>query len=59
MNDYDSDDFILFTFKNHGRICISGQIGGSHRQQWLRYQFITDQTGLGIIISDFQGLIPK
>jgi len=56
MNDYDSDDFMLFEFLNHGRMRISGQIGGSHSKQYLKYQFVTDQTVLGIIVSDFKRL---
>jgi hypothetical protein len=57
MNDYDSDDFMLFEFQNLGHICISGQVGGSHREQYLRYQYNTDQTILAEIITDFKSMI--
>jgi hypothetical protein len=57
MNDYDSDDFISFEFQNLGHIGISGQVGGSHREQYLKYQFMTDQTVLTEIISDFKSMI--
>jgi len=54
MNDYDSDDFISFEFQDLGHMVISGQAGGSHSAQYLKYQFITDQTVLAEIISNFK-----
>ena len=57
IKDYDSDDFILFELLRHGHIKISGQVGGSHNDQFLKYQFTTDQTVLNIIISSFKGMI--
>jgi hypothetical protein len=57
INDYDSDDFILFEFLNYGHLKIVGQVGGSHREQYLRYQFITDQTILKSLIKDFKDMI--
>ena len=56
VNDYDSDDFILFEFLSKGHIKISGQLGGSHNEQYLKYQFITDQTELNNIINNFKGI---
>ena len=54
INDCDSDDFIQFEFLDLGHIKVSGQVGGSHREQFLNYQFVTDQTVLNSIISDFK-----
>ena len=56
MNDYNSDDFILFEFEKYGHLKVSGQVGGSHRQQYLVYQFMTDQTVLAEIISSFRSM---
>ena len=57
MNDYDSDDFNLFETEKLGHIIVTGQIGGSHRRQYLNYQFITEQTVLAEIISDFKNML--
>ena len=57
MNDYDSNDFILFEFLERGKMKITGQVGGSFREQYLNYQFITDQTLLGEIISSLKRLL--
>jgi hypothetical protein len=57
IQDYDSDDFVLFKFLNLGHIEISGQAGGSHCPQYLRYQFTTDQTVLGSIVSILRSMV--
>jgi hypothetical protein len=57
INDYDSDDFILFEFFNYGHVKVSGQIGGIHRQQYLKYQFVVDQTNLNNIIKNLKSMI--
>jgi len=57
MNDYDSDDFVLFEFLKMGHLKISGQIGGGHNQQYLVFQFTTDQAALNKIISNFRSVI--
>jgi len=57
MNDYDSDDFVLFEFLNLGHIRITGQVGGSHNQQYLRYQFNADQTFLDKIIINLKDMM--
>jgi hypothetical protein len=57
IRDYDSDDFVLFEFLSLGHMIISGQVGGSHRPQYLRYQFTTDQTVFGSIISSLRRMV--
>lgn len=57
MNDYDSDDFILFEFRSLGHVEIAGQVGGSFSDQYLRYRFLTDQTVLAGVISAFRGMV--
>jgi len=54
INDYDSNDFVLFEFAKLGHLKISGQVGGGHNQQYLVYEFMTDQTVLNEIISCFR-----
>jgi len=54
INDYDSDDYVLFEFAKQGHLKISGQVGGSHNQQYLVYQFMSDQTVLNEIILYFR-----
>ena len=50
INDYDSDDYILFKMLKLGHMEITGQVGGSYNDQFLRYQFECDQTDLLCII---------
>ena len=57
MNDYDSDDFISVEFQKLGHLCFAGQVGGSHRQQCLKYQFVADRSVLSSLISGLQSMI--
>ena len=57
INDYDSNDFILFKVEKYGHVKISGQVGGTHRKQYLVYEMDTDQTFLKEIISNLEKLI--
>jgi len=57
LDNYDSNDFILFEFIKLGHMNISGQIGGSYNKQYLIYHFKTDQTALRAIIANFRNAI--
>jgi len=57
LSDDESSDFILFEFLKYGHLKISGQVGGCHRENYLVYQFMTDQTALKEIISDLSKMI--
>jgi len=57
INDYDSDDYILIECLKLGHISISGQVGGSHSEEFLRYKFLTDQTVLGELISRWRKML--
>lgn len=59
VDDYDSDDFVRFECLKHGHVQITGQVGGSYNNQFLNYQFETDQTALKQIIMELQLLISK
>ena len=43
LDDNDSDAFIQFSINSIGRIFISGQIGGSHDDNFMQYKFSTDK----------------
>jgi len=57
FEDYDSDDFITFEMQKYGHMLISGQVGGSHRPQWLKFELLTDQAELPKIINDYSQLL--
>ena len=44
LNDNDSDAFLTLESVDHGQIVVTGQVGGSHEQQFMRFRFETDQT---------------
>ncbi|MEJ5992777.1 hypothetical protein WG904_00005 [Pedobacter sp. Du54] len=44
IRDTDSDGFLEFKANDLGRIMVSGQIGGTHNVQYIRFGFSTDQT---------------
>ena len=53
--DADSDSHIKFTvLDNLGKIIVSGSIGGSHRNNYMRFKFIADQTILQNLINLFK-----
>ena len=57
MDDYDSDDFMLFEMESLGHMTITGQLGGSYHIPYLKYQYYTDQTVLAEIISSFRSMV--
>ena len=57
INDYDSDDFMLFDMQPMGHMIITGQLGGSCNIPFLKYQYYTDQTVLNDILVSFHKMI--
>ena len=57
LSDNDSDGFVEFTIQNNGQLIVSGQIGGSHEDNFVTFNFNTDQTLILQFISDFQNLL--
>lgn len=51
IRDSDSDGFIEISIEITGKLKVSGQIGGSHQEQYMRFNFFTDQTALPNFIS--------
>ena len=46
INDYDSDAFIVIKMGSYGHLTISGQIGGSHEDHFMKFIYSSDQTVL-------------
>jgi hypothetical protein len=46
IKDCDSDAYIVFEFIDDSHVVIRGQIGGTHQNHYLHFNFIADQTVL-------------
>ncbi len=46
ISDSDSDAYINIKMDKLGHMYMSGQIGGSHEEHYMKFKFITDQTVL-------------
>lgn len=44
INDSDSDAFIAFEMEKYGHLEVYGQIGGSHEDHFMKFDYWTDQT---------------
>jgi hypothetical protein len=55
--DNDSDAFVIFTSSDFGRVTVRGQVGGSHEEHFVRFEFQTDQTCISQFVSDFEKLL--
>jgi hypothetical protein len=54
LRDYDSDAYIKIEMLKLGHLCIYGQIGGSHQDQFLKFKLTSDQTILNNFIYVFK-----
>lgn len=50
LTDYDSDSFIIVESVEKGKLIISGQLGGTHRDHYFHFKFNSDQTILNSLI---------
>ena len=57
INDNDSDGFLKFEFEDNGHLIVSGQIGGSHENNNMKFEFATDQTCIPKFVTDFKTLL--
>jgi len=57
MEDHDSDAYISIASGKFGHICISGQIGGSYEDQFVKFLYHTDQTELPVLIRRLKALL--
>ena len=57
LEDNDSDATVNFQMKPYGQVIVSGQVGGSHEENYLKFTFQTDQTCIGPLLTDFHKLL--
>lgn len=57
LEDNDSDAFVAFEIKENGHLYIWGQVGGTHEDHFVRFNFRTDQTGMISFVNDFKVLL--
>jgi hypothetical protein len=56
LSDYDSDSYIKFEINKSGQLFVTGQIGGSHEDHFMKFTFQTDQTCIPKFVRDIQTL---
>ncbi|MGZ5245360.1 MAG: WapI family immunity protein [Bacteroidia bacterium] len=56
LQDNDSDGYIKFEFNDFKQLQVSGQIGGSHEDHFMKFSFTTDQTVIPQFVNDFKKL---
>lgn len=57
LEDNDSDGFVEFEIETNGRLNISGQVGGTHEDHFIKFKFQTDQTCINQLVQDFNSLL--
>ena len=59
LSDNDSDGFVEFTISENGRLQVVGQVGGSHEDHFVKFEFQTDQTCIPQFVDDFKKLLTQ
>jgi hypothetical protein len=57
IEDNDSDASVNFQMKPNGQVIVFGQVGGSHEENYLKFNFQTDQTCIEPLLTDFYKLL--
>lgn len=57
LDDNDSDAFIEFEIEPNGRLNVIGQVGGTHEDHFVKFEFQTDQTCIHSFVEDFKSLL--
>ncbi len=57
LDDNDSDGFVEFVMEQNGQLNVSGQIGGTHEDHFVKFKFQTDQTCIPPFVQDFKYLL--
>ena len=57
LDDNDSDGFVEFEIEPNGQLYVSGQVGGTHEDNYLKFKFQTDQTCINSFVGDFKSLL--
>ena len=56
LEDNDPDAFVEFNIEPNGRLIVSGQVGGTHEDHFVKFKFQTDQTCIPFFVQDFKTL---
>jgi len=59
ISDNDSDSFVEFNIFENGSLQVSGQVGGSYNDHFVKFKFITDQTCIPQFVDDFKKLLKR
>jgi hypothetical protein len=57
LEDNDSDGFVKFDIEQNGQVYVSGQVGGTHEDHFVKFKFQTDQTCIPQFVQDFKSLL--
>lgn len=57
LEDNDSNAFIELEIESTGKVIVTGQVGGTHEDHFVKFKFHSDQTSLDSLIEDFNSLI--
>ena len=57
LDDNDSDGFVQFEIEANGRLNVSGQVGGSHEDHFMKFKFHADQTCIPQFVQDIKSLL--
>ena len=57
LDDNDSDGFVEFKIELNGQLNVSGQVGGTHEDHFVKFKFQTDQTCIPQFVQDFSLLL--
>jgi len=57
LSDNDSDGYVHFSIYQNGRLQVHGQVGGSHEEHFVKFEFQTDQTCIPKFVDDFRKLL--
>ena len=57
LEDNDSDASVAFKIESNGHLVVSGQVGGTHDDHYMKFEFQTDQTSIPEFISEINQLL--
>lgn len=57
LDDNDSVGFVEFEIEPNGRLNVSGQVGGTHEDNFVKFKFETNQTCIPQFVQDFKSLL--
>jgi hypothetical protein len=59
LEDTDSDGFVRFSMEQSGHVIVTGQVGGSYEDHFMKFKFQTDQTCIPNFIQGFKNLLQR